>query len=78
MIDHRMFSITKLVMTESIPSPIVWWWKKFGCHTIGDEKISIVVGLAIEKISWPNLQRPKKFHYNKLYGDWNGLNFDRP
>jgi hypothetical protein len=65
-------------MTKNISSPNVWSWKNFDCHTIGNGKISIFIGLAIEIFLSPNLQWPKKIRCNKFYGDRNGPNFDRP
>jgi hypothetical protein len=46
MIGDGMFSIAKLVATESILSPIMWQWKFFGRHTISDGKISVATSLA--------------------------------
>jgi hypothetical protein len=57
----RMLSITKLVMTKSILSPNVWSWKNFNCHTIGNEKISVFVGLAIDFFCHQTFNNQKKF-----------------
>jgi hypothetical protein len=58
MIGDGMFSIAKLVATESILSPIMWQWKFFGRHTISDGKFQS-----------PQAWQLNYFCHHRLYSD---------